>query len=205
MFEPSGDAQVTFRSALWGVSKMDKESASVRAVLKVRTHTNFIASPFTRTLTMIVFSIVHTPIYSISLFSSLTLFTRIAFFVFRLSNKSVTFYSRLLYSGYHIHLGYLITLCHTSSFFPSELLLYFSLLPFSLSLSSFLPSYLPIYLSSSLPTSLPFFISHPSNTTLLISIRPWQERPFNGTLKAWIREHSHPSLKSSRYDYSHHH
>lgn len=35
MFEPSGDAQVTFRSALWGVSKMDKEAPSVRAVLKV--------------------------------------------------------------------------------------------------------------------------------------------------------------------------
>lgn len=38
MFEPSGDAQVTFRSALWGVSKMDKEAPSVRAVLKVCTY-----------------------------------------------------------------------------------------------------------------------------------------------------------------------
>ena len=43
MFEPSGDAQVTFRSALWGVSKMDKESASVRAVLKVCTYARSIA------------------------------------------------------------------------------------------------------------------------------------------------------------------
>ena len=68
MFEPSGDAQVTFRSALWGVSKMDKESASVRAVLKVRTYAGSIASPFTHTSTMIVFSILHTPTYFIILF-----------------------------------------------------------------------------------------------------------------------------------------
>ena len=43
MFEPSGDAQVTFRSALWGVSKMDKEAPSVRAVLKVCTYSKMIA------------------------------------------------------------------------------------------------------------------------------------------------------------------